>query len=104
MAFPEILVDHFDGGKNTVQGTKYGDGPTIAEFMGKFKAGKVTAAGAGDEVVAFTTEFPDDNYAIVLGPGSVSGGVVKDGTPAAGGFTITASGAGDIGWIAVYLG
>lgn len=104
MSFPEIEVDHFDGHANLTQAQKRGDGPTLAEFAGKFKAGFVTAAGAGDEVVVFGTAFPDANYAVVIGPGSVSGGTVKDGTIAAGGFTITAGGAGIIGWIAVYTG
>jgi hypothetical protein len=104
MAFPEIAANHFDGHKNLTQAQKEGDGPTAAELFGKFKAGTVTAAGAGDEVIAFTTAFADANYAVVLGPGSVSGGTVKDGTKAAGGFTIVAGGAGIIDWFAVYLG
>jgi len=104
MTFPEIQADHFDGHKNLTQGQKHGDGPTLAEFAGKFKAGIVTAAGAGDEVVTFGEAFPDANYSVSLGPGSVSGGTVKDGTIAAGGFTIVAGGAGIIGWTAVYIG
>lgn len=104
MAFPEIQADHFDGHRNLTQAQKNGDGPTAAELFGKFKAGTLTAAGAGDEVVAFTTAFPDANYAIALGPGSVSGGTVKDATKAAGGFTIVAGGAGVIDWTAIYLG
>jgi len=104
MSFPEIQADHFDGHKNLTQGQKQGDGPTLAEFAGKFKAGFVTAGGAGDVAVAFPTAFADANYAVSLGPGSVSGGTVKDGTIAAGGFTIVAGGAGIIGWTAIYIG
>lgn len=104
MSFPEIEANHFDGHSNLTQAQKRGEGPTLAEFVGRFKSGFVTAAGIGDEVVAFGSAFPDANIAVVLGPGSTSGGTVKDGTIAAGGFTITAAGAGIIGWTATYIG
>jgi hypothetical protein len=74
----------------------------LAEILRKIKAGRVTAAGAGDEVVTFAEAFADDSYSIAISPGSVSGGTVKDATKTAAGFTITAGGAGEIGWVAVH--
>jgi len=103
MAFDVPSADHFEGGANLTKGARQSEGDaTLAEYLRKFKSGRVTAAGAGDEVVAFDEAFDDDNYSIVLGPGSVSGGTVKDATKTASGFTIVAGGAGEIGWVAIH--
>ena len=103
MAFDVPIGKHFEGGANITKGSrKSQDDATLAEYLRKFKAGSVTASGAGDQVVTFDEPYDDADYHPVLGPGSVSGGTVKDGTIAAAGFTIVAGGAGIIPWMSLH--
>ena len=110
MAYDVPSDNHFEGGANLTKGSRKSDGDaTLAEYirsinaaLNRIKTGRVTAAGAGDEVVTFAVAFADTSYSIALSPGSVSGGTVKDGTETAAGFTIVAGGAGVIGWTATH--
>lgn len=71
------------------------------------RAGTVTAAGAGDEVIAFASTLGTTRYIITItqednGAGATTA-VVKSGTKAAGGFTMTVGGAGIFHWKAEML-
>jgi hypothetical protein len=68
----------------------------------RVKTGTATGGGAGDVAVAFTVAFPDANYKIALGNIDASAAVIKGGTKAAGGFTLTFGAAGDCDWTATH--
>lgn len=106
MAFATPEADHFEGGKNLNQGHRANGDKTLAELLGAYKSGRVVAAGAGDEAVAFAEAFDDTDYTILVTFEDTAGGglpataFVKDATKAAGGFTLTVSAAGTYHWIA----
>jgi hypothetical protein len=82
-------------------------GDKITHTRAGVRAGKVTAAGAGDEVVAFGTTMGTDRYVVSITQEDTGGGVttamVKSGTVAATGFTMTVGGAGIFHWKAEVL-
>lgn len=111
MALEEIQAGHFDGGQNLSRGHRDGinDSDTLLEeYLGKFKAGRVVAAGAGDESVAFTTAFADADYTVIATFEDTAGGAaaatyyVKDATKLAAGFDLTVSAAGTYHWVAIH--
>lgn len=105
MALEEIKTGHFDGGQNLTRGHRdgtHGSDTTLEEFLGKFKAGREVASGAGDVVVAFTTPFATDNVTVTVSGDGVSAPTLKTGVvPDKNGFTVTAAGAGPVHWNAV---
>lgn len=66
------------------------------------KSGSANAVGAGDVAVAFGTAYADANYKIALGNIGAADAVIKVGTIAAGGFTLTFGAAGDCHWITIH--
>lgn len=74
------------------------------------KTGRIVAAGAGDEVVAFTEAMPSTDYSVSLtfedsgGGATLQTAYVKQSTVAVGGFTATVSAAGTFHWIAILDG
>lgn len=100
--------DHFEGGANVEQGSKRSDaksGTTLADFLRRHRQGRFAASGAGDTTVTFTTPFPDANYTISLAGLGLAVPIIKAAsTPANTGFIITAAGAGDVHWTAVWDG
>lgn len=74
------------------------------------KTGRIVAAGAGDEAVAFPEDMPATTYSVSLtfedsgGGATLQTAYVKQGTVAVGGFTATVSAAGTFHWIAILDG
>jgi hypothetical protein len=77
-------------------------GAKITYPQGLLRMGRVTAAGAGDEAVAFSTNFPTTNYVISITPEDNGSGFgtagIANGTRAVGGFTMTVGAAGIYHW------
>lgn len=106
MAFATPDADHFEGGQNLTQGHRKNGDKTLAEILGAMKSGRVVAAGAGDEAVAFAEAFGDADYTVSItfedsaGGAALGTGYVKEATRAAGGFTMTVDAAGTFHWTA----
>jgi hypothetical protein len=82
-------------------------GDKIVHSRAGVRAGVVTAAGAGDEVVAFASTLGTTQYVITITQEDDGTGLttymVKSGTKAATGFTMTVGGAGIFYWKAEVL-
>jgi hypothetical protein len=82
-------------------------GNKITHTRAGVRAGKVTAAGAGDEAIVFGTTLGTNRYIVTITQEDDGTGVttafVKSGTVAATGFTMTVGGAGIFHWKAEVL-
>jgi len=83
-------------------------GSKIVHSRSGVRAGVITATGAGDEVVSFATNFPTTKYIVSVTCEDTGSGigsfVIKNGTLAVGGFTLTVGGAAKYHWKAELLG
>lgn len=99
--------NHFRAGQNMNLGSPKGlegtrSGQQIVDFLRRFRSGRLTAAGAGDEAVAFTEEMDTDNVTVILTSDTVLAvPIIKNGTtPDKTGFTATVAAACELHWFA----
>lgn len=103
--------DHFDNGANMNKGSRKGksgtqNGATLADILRRSRSGTLTAAGAGDEAVAFAEEMETDNVTVMLTSDTVAAvPIIKNGTtPDKTGFTATVAAACELHWLAIDRG